>query len=293
MEMKFYEIRDCVKTGITPDIIILGDSVAAIGILASMISSDILNIRNYSIAGGGPVFSYLLLQQILDKNDLPKAIILAHSPHTFSDVRFPVLIGKFAYFSELPGLILNSNSLSDSLYGILTRFSYVLSYRDQFKSLLKGDASFFRKRPNNFNQNEDQRILEHLEQLKKGTFTPKDLGSSLWPMYKEPFHVSEMNSHYTSRMLKIAREKGITVYWATMPITERVDSYRQNINYHNNFYAFLDRFANEQLLFFVQRDFLVFEDAFFDDLSHLNLSGAIAYTTLLTEKINACLPVKN
>ena len=293
MVTRFYKIRDHVKTDPAPDIIIMGDSVSAGGILASMISSDTCNIRNYSIGGGGPVFSYLLFQQILKKDKLPRAILLAHSPHTFSGVRFPVLIGKFAYLSELPGLMYNSNSLSDTLYGILTRFSYVLSYREQFKSLLKGDVSFFRKKPIKNNQNEEQRIFEHLYQLKKGTFIPRDLGADLLPMYKESFRVSEMNRHYTSLMLKTAREKNVAIYWATMPVTERVVSYRHKINYHKDFYAFLDQFANEELLLFMQRDFLVFEDALFNDLSHLNISGSIKYTKMLNEKMVAYLLYKN
>ncbi len=287
MELQFNKIRQCVVGGSAPAIQIMGDSVAAGGILTTFLGCDGKTIRNDALVGSGPAFSYFLLKDEIAAHRNPAYLILAYSPHTFSGIRTPVFIGSFAYWSELPELFWNSDDRFSFLYGILTRLSYILAYRDQFKALLtNGDYHFFISKPDT-DKSEKNRLNEYKALLDKNKFKPKSLGDGLWDMYKEPFRVSPLNDLYFCRLLQLTKSHGIKVYWITMPVTQRVHNYRQGISYESNFINYLDRFVKRGELKYIQRDFLVYEDKYFDDLSHINMNGAIKFSSRLSEILPA------
>lgn len=282
MELQFVEIRQRVVHEPALTIQIMGDSVAAGGILTTILSGNANIARNDAIPGSGPPFSYFLLKQEIAAGHTPTYLLLAHSPHTFSSVRFPVLVGRFAYWSELPELCWNSDDRSAFLYGMLTRFSYILSYRDQFKNLLKGDYRFFISKPKPL-MSEAKRLAQYQALLDKNQFKPKPLDNGVWPMYKEPFRVSPLNDHYFHLLLQTAKAHGIKVYWITMPVTDRVYQYREGLEYNKYLFHYLDQFVTRGELIYLQRDFLVYKDDFFNDLSHLNIGGAIKFSTYLSK----------
>ncbi len=283
MELQFDEVRQRVEHEPAPEVQIMGDSVAAGGILSTLLRVNFNAVRNDSVTGSEPTFSYFLLKKEIAAGRTPEFLLLAHSPHTFSGVRYSVLVGRFAYWSELPELFWNSDDRSAFLYGILTRPSYILSYRDQFKALLtQWDYRFFTSIPK-LPKSEVLRLAQYQELLDKNQFKPKTLGEGIWAMYKESFRVSPLNDHYFRLLLQLANTHGIKVYWITMPVTERVYHYRQGINYNTNLFNYLDQFVIRGELNYLQRDFMVYGDDLFDDLSHLNMSGAIKFSSHLSE----------
>jgi hypothetical protein len=278
LENKFSDLRERVVTYPAPNIQIMGDSVAAGGILASLFIDDKLSIRNDAVAGSGPAFSYLLLKSEIKAGKIPKKIIVAHSPHTFSGIRTPVLLGRFAHWSELPGLLMEDDiQLSDFIYALLTRFSYILSYRTQIKNLLKGDFGFFLNTQSK-DPSEQERLDEYINAVIKGTYSPKPLKKGIWPMYKEQFIVSPINDEYFSALLDLANQYKIEVFWVTMPVTERVYDAREQIGFNAKFYQYIDTYVHTKKLKYIQKRFLVYDDVLFDDLSHLNTAGAVLFT---------------
>ena len=90
MEGMFQQIRTRVEQQPAPTIQVLGDSVAAGGVLGTLLGNGVgVSVRNDSIAGGGPAFSYFLLKAQIEAGNVPKVLIVAHSPHTFSGVKIP------------------------------------------------------------------------------------------------------------------------------------------------------------------------------------------------------------
>jgi hypothetical protein len=278
LEIQFSDLRERVVTYPAPNIQIMGDSVAAGGILASLFKDDNLSIRNDAVAGGGPAFSYLLLKSEIKAGKIPKTIIVAHSPHTFSGIRTPVLLGRFAHWSELPGLLMEDDiQLSDFMYALLTRFSYILSYRTQIKNLLRGNSAFFVNTESK-DPSEQERLNEYNNAVIKGTYSPKPLNQGIWPMYKEQFIVSPLNDEYFSALLDLANQYNIEVFWVTMPVTERVYDAREKIGFNTKFYQYINTYIHTKKLKSIQERFLVYDDVLFDDLSHLNTAGAVLFT---------------
>ena len=161
----------------------------------------------------------------------------------------------------------------------------MLSYRAEFKRLLRGDPHFFthETRPR---KSELERIGEYYASVEKKNFQPRDLGTQIWPMYTEPFSVSPLNEIYFSKLLALAKDNEITTYWVTMPITQRVSESRNKIQYQEDLQEFLDQYIERGHLKYLQREFLVYEDACFDDLSHLNVPGSIKFTEHLKQITN-------
>jgi hypothetical protein len=289
MEVEFHEISKRAETAPTPTVEIVGDSVAAGGILTTLLSKDSTNIVNYAVTGSGPAFTYLLLKRELAAGHAPAYVLIAHSPHTFSGVRFPVLVGSFAQWSELPELFWNSDDGSAFLYGLLARLSYILTYRDQFKLLLtQGNYQFFIDRPVP-RAPETQRLAEYRALEKTNAFKANPLPDEIWDIYKEPFHVSRLNDRLFRKMLKLAKANGIKVFWVSLPVTKRVFDYREQVGYRGDLFRYLDQFSSAGELKFLQRDILVYEDDLFDDFSHLNMRGAIRFSSYLSGTLPAML----
>jgi hypothetical protein len=294
MEKDFTRIRDEVADRRAPRIQVLGDSVAAEAILGSIMCAGRDQARNDAIGGGGPAFSYLLVAQQIQAGRVPEAVVIAHSPHTFSGTRFPVLVGRFAHWSEMPDIVWNSDDLRGVAYGLLTRFSYLLAYRDELKNLTQGEARFFVTRTPE-RKTEFERLAEHDRLLAQARFQPRNLGEGIWPMYKEEFSVAPLVDRYFRRLLELLKQHNVKVYWATLPVTERVSHVRRGIGYDERFYAYLDQFRVEGYLHFLQREVLVYEDRYFDDLSHLNMDGALRFSRHLAGAMRECrdLPLRS
>lgn len=281
LEKQFDVLRERVVSEPPPDIQIMGDSVAAGAILTSLLNNASVSIRNDAVAGSGPAFSYLLLKSEIDAGRLPEKIILAHSPHTFSGVRTPVLLGRFAHWSELPGLLAEDDiSLSDFTYALLTRVSYILSYREQFKEAIKGHFYFF-SHDDAPDPSEQERLAIYRDEVARGEFHPRPLGEGVWPIYQESFAVSDLNNHYFSALLDLAKEHQIEIYWVTLPVTNRVFKAREEMGFNDHFYDYIDEYVQRGELRYYQKQFITYDDALFDDLSHLNTPGAIEFTRYL------------
>jgi hypothetical protein len=290
MENEFQAISKLAETAPAPTIEIMGDSVAAGGVLTTLLTQDSNTIGNYAVTGSGPAFSYFLLKRELAAGHAPAYVLIVHSPHTFSGVRFPVLVGSFARWSELPELFWNSDDGSAFLYGLLARLSYILTYRDQFKLLLtEGNYQFFLDRPVP-RAPETQRLAEYRALEKTNAFKANPLPDEIWDMYKEPFRVSRLNDRFFRKMLQMAKANGIKVFWVSLPETRRVFDYRKKIGYTEDQFRYLDQFYATGELKFLQRDILVYEDDLFDDLSHLNMRGAIRFSSHLSRIWPAILP---
>jgi hypothetical protein len=272
-------IRARVESQPAPDVQVVGDSVARSGLLASALVDDGLVARNDAIPAGGTPKTYLLLARQFAEGRIPKALVIAHSPHTFGQIRYEVLIGSFAHWSEVPSLVVQSDSWTDALYGVFTRLSWILMHRDSLRDLItKGDTSFFAdaKVPHYFPPDTD-RVASYAQDAAKGRYDTSVLRPGITDSYTKPFVVKEMNDYYFRQILSLARSKGVAVFWITLPSPARVIEARAALGYEADMLAYLRPFEQRGDLTILRGEFVEYPDSMFRDLLHLNDAGSVRF----------------
>jgi len=270
-------VRHRVESEPAPAVQVVGDSVARSGVLVSGLTGGVVTGRNDAIPAGGTPKTYLLLARQFEAGHIPRALVIAHSPHTLGQVRYEVLIGSFAHWSEVPELFVQSDPWTDALYGVLTRFSYLLMHRDSFRDLVKrGDAGFFVQNTSEMALPPDAERLERFRrELAEGKFDTSQLDAPDTGAHRRPFDVKPMNDHYLRRILALAKEHGVQVFWVTPPFPKRVIDGRAPSNYEAQLVAYLSEFESRGELTVLRGGFVEYPDEMFRDDLHLNAAGVV------------------
>lgn len=256
-----------------PDWQIMGDSVAKGGILPAQVMAglapDVL-VHNGAIAGTGPEFAYFILKRQIALGKAPKAIIYAPSPHTFSSQRIALLVGGYARWGEIASIAGLGVNTPEVAYGLLCKLSYTLRYREQLGSLLRG-----------------RRLdAEEQETSASGETQPKHFTvATIHPMYKKPFEVAAINRALLEKFLELTEKNHIPVYWFTMPVMPAVAEGRAPHHFDSDYSAFLADLKQRHNVHILQSEFLVWDEDYFRDMTHLNSTGAKRLSKLLGEKI--------
>lgn len=261
----------------SPDLLIMGDSVAQGGIIATQLETYLPPgqfVYNMATPSAGPEFPYFQLKRTIDAGTPPKAIILAPSPHTFMSMRVPLLVGAYCTWSEIAQVTSSGLESLETLYGVLCRFSYTLRNREQIFSFLK---------------------TGHFIEANEGTVVVKALAAKNpnrvrhWTLdeldarYKQPFSVQEFNHYYLNQFLNLASAHQIPVYWVTLPEMPVVEQCRQQYDFNTGYYRFIDELEKKQQIHFLQRDFLVWSETNFIDQTHLSPDAAEKFTRIIGE----------
>jgi len=270
-------VRHRVESEPAPDVQVVGDSVARSGVLVGALTGGSATGRNDAIPAGGTPKTYLLLARQFEAGHIPKALVIAHSPHTLGQIRYEVLIGSFARWDEVPELFVQSEPWTDALYGVFTRFSYLLMHRDSFRDLIKlGDTSFFRKNITELALPPDQERLQSFRrELTDGKFATSPLGPVKAGPHERPFEVMPMNDYYLRRILALAKDHGVKVFWLTPPVPRRVIDGRAPSNYEAELVSYLGEFESRGELTVLRGGFVEYPDEMFRDDLHLNAAGAV------------------
>lgn len=260
---------------------IVGDSVAHGGIFGTVLAESLRgpSVENLCMDGSGPLFTYFLLDEQIRAGAAPSVLIYAHAPHTFSGVRWPILVGKFCTWGETGRLLMERRNFFDIVDGVLARLSYTLSYREQIKAALHGDVDFFR-RPKPL-PSEAQRVAAFRS---RSASSAPPLPPRPDIMYSNPFTVDPLNDKYIRRTLALARGHGIRVLWVTMPVNRTVYELREANGFNRDYRKFVEGLERDYGISFLQKEFLVFKDEEFSDYSHLNPAGGLRFTRLLAER---------
>jgi hypothetical protein len=240
-----------VSPGPTPDVQVMGDSVAQGGIIAEQLAQALPDgkiVHNRAIAATGPEFPYFILQRQIAAGKIPKVLICAPSPHTFASLRIPSLVGAFCEWREIMEVARTGQQPFEIIYGVLCKLSYTLRHREEM-------ADF-----------------------------PKE---KIHSMYRKPFSVQKFNAILFEKFLTLAQVHQIKVYWATMPALSVVQESRQQFGFEADYEHFLDKLHYQYGVEFLQKEFLIFNDVEFKDYTHLNQAGAEHFTRMLGGKLAA------
>jgi len=260
----------------SPDWLVMGDSVAAGGIIASELSDclDHQYVFNAAIPATGPAFSYFILQRDLAAGRMPKAIIYAPSPHTFASQSLTLLVGGYCHWKEIGEILGTGIKIPETAYGILCKVSYSLRNREQISSLFKNKVA-------------------HDVQEEYAGDTPLPMRpanrhyalNDVLPILKKPFTVRSFNRLMLGKFLALARQNHIRVYWVTMPVLSVVHEGREPYDFDRDYQTFLAGLQKQYGIIVVQKDFPILDDQSFSDSLHLSPPAAIKFTQYLGTKL--------
>jgi len=274
---------------IAADVQLHGDSVAQGALLASEIEMSLpagKRVINAALQGSGPEFTYFLLRRQIENGQVPGAIVLAHSPHTFVTERTGVLVGAFLGWSEIPEVFAHGRHFFDALYGVLCKLSFTLRHRDELSDLAKGRraavASWNDPLPT---EAWVRQVGEEAEAKweREGKRPPGELH----PVYLRRFEVDPGVHALLGRLLALAKARDVRVYWLTLPEHEAVAAARDTLGFAPAYYAFVDSLAARGEITLLQREFEVLPATEFGDYTHLRLRAALRLSREVGEKLRA------
>jgi hypothetical protein len=261
-----------------PDIQIVGDSAVHQGLIASAVApNDSMYARNDGLSGTRVSFTYYLLRRQFEQNRIPRAIVIAHTP-SFSDPQIGKLTSAFLNWEELPEVYSATSHWMDALYGVIARTSYILTNRDYFRDfLMQGNYGFFIAGQG---AGVYQRITdtELLDAYRSGT--TDDLAPDRFEERRRirPFYVDEEADLYFRRLLALAKEHDVKVYWLTMPVPEIVAELQQRFDIERSMLDYLQQFEESGDLAILQGPFIVYDDELFQDIIHATPAAAVKFS---------------
>ena len=260
-------IRTHTTPKVSPDIQVMGDSVAHGGLFTDVAQSKLTgrSVINEALPGTGPEFTCWMLARQADANTLPKLIVYAPSPHTFVTDRTSLLVGSYLTWGEIARLGLWRERLNETVYGMMTKLSFSLRNREYIANRMKQgkavETPSAGPKPN------------HAPGI------PKCQEKDLNPMYKTPFTISTVNHRALDKFLEIAESHSIPVLWIKPPMPTAVLSARNTNGFFTAYDTFLAGMAARHMgLKFQPGAPQPMPDDWFQDQSHVNAEGALHWT---------------
>ena len=258
------------------DVQIQGDSVAQGALLAGEIEKQLppgTTVWNASIQGSGPEFTYFLLKKQIAQGHVPKAIVIAHSPHTLVTERTAILVGGFLGWTEIPEAMVESHHFFDALQGVLSKLSFTLRHREEIADWVKG-----RRPPEAWDApipTEKWVLDSGAKSEEKWAHEGKGPLGPIHPVYLQPFVVDKGEHEFLALTFALAKAHGVRVYWLTLPEHEAVAAARAPYHFARDYYTFEDSLAARGDVTLLKRDFEVLPASDFSDYTHLRLPAAL------------------
>ena len=264
------------KNSVVQKILAIGDSRMKAAFKPSLFNENMMNL---SLGGGTPIEGYYTLQNYLLTNPKPENIIISYSPFhlvmqdTFwhRSVRYKYL--KKSEYSEIIGY---ARVLNDDTLGELHRWKYYLTPNPYLRSISKG---LRKKRWKNYEPVYNSLIIE-----KGHSYFGKNAGSSALNTETQfdEFRHSKLIDFYLKKLIKLAAENNITIFWYTVPFNNSSceainDKFRQE--YDKYVYSLEKTGVN------VIRGISCVSDSSFGDSSHL-YSGVEMETRKIVRAVN-------
>lgn len=265
-----------------PDVQIIGASIARSGIVADEFNRNLeseTQVYNGAIPATGPEFAYFLLRRQIEAGKRPNTLLCTYPPHTFGSLRIPLLV-NFCDWGDLREIAATGMRPFDTVYGVLSKLSYTLRNREYIAGQL------LRKKRATFTASTLPPGAASDASAPK-MFAPRFPAENLHPMYRKPFEVHPFNRHFLEKFLTLARENNIKVFWTTMPVLPVVYESRKPLNFDDAYYAMLDDLVARHGVELLQKEFLLFSEAEFQDYTHFNQAGAQKLSRFLAEKLHA------
>lgn len=270
-------MRHLLATRPAADVQIHGDSVAQGAFFAREVAKELppgTTVWNAALQGSGPEFTYFLLKGQIAHGHVPKAIVIAPSPHTLVTERTAVMVGGFLGWSEIPEAMIASHHFFDALQGVLCKLSFTLRHRDELSDLVKG-----RRMSQPWNApipTEEWRLRSGREyEASHPPGTPSEAPALIHPVYRQRFVVDPGEREFLARTFALAKAHHVRVFWFALPEHEAIAAVREPLGFAPAVYAFLDSLAARGEVEVLRRDFEVLPASDFNDYTHLRLPAGL------------------
>lgn len=276
--------------------VILGDSRAFAGLIPNEIDS---NLYNLSLGGGSPMEGYYQLKRLIDQGNTISKLIISYSPYHFEyhesfferTIKYP-----FLNSSELEEAINYSASMNNKFWEYGNK-PYSSSY-EKFTMNYEIKSAYYKLFYNYVNEFRQSlmipRIFKNREVYQKVTNQQGHLtfGSenicealNLEAVSNKPFDKNKVLEAYFSKILQLAAERNIRVYYVSAPFN-RISYDHINKGYIESYNRYIDSFAAVYKNFVPLNKLDFYENMYFGDPSHLNLKGEILFSRSIKELIN-------
>ncbi|MBL4602314.1 MAG: hypothetical protein JKY84_06205 [Emcibacteraceae bacterium] len=215
--------------------LVLGDSRMKAAFIPEQFDDENLNSLNLSLGGSSAIEGYYTLRTYLKNNKKPDYLLVSYSPGMLTwhvwywrrTVNFQYLNNdEFEEVYQISEEMDNHSTLGD--YDYMDSQIYVGKYLTQLINGVMG-----------YRWNDNKKMLEDLEKSKGHVFfgTGENANDLSYEATVDDFIPSKVLTRYVEKLLKLAQEEDIKVYWYTPPVNENsfaniTDDYRSSYNAH-------------------------------------------------------------
>lgn len=284
-------IKKYMKNSLKKEAIIIGDSRALAGITPTVFNSG--DSYNLSIAGGTPIEGYFTVKKIIKYAKKPEYIILSYAPfHLINHNTYPRPIAEdLLDYKDITELYEDLNNDSEIFWdnkqlsfseikdlNLLKAYLYKLKFPLYFKAEMRN--SMFNRSSSNL------KIKESVEKS-MGTFSfgQKEYCDELnRESSLSSFSPNEVIIKNLKKLLDLAEKNNIQVIYYNMPFNE--SSYISlPLKFRSEYNSFFKKFKKlyPKVVFLSQIKY--YENSFFGDSSHLNISGQLKLSIELNETL--------
>ena len=207
------------KTNNDMDIIMLGDSRAKAGFKPNILNKYKINSINLSVGGATPIEGYYTLKRYLENNKAPKNLVLSYTPThlSSSDGCYFARTVPFDFFTDSEYEEVENLAIKFNAYYILNQNKSYLDYKYPTiygKHFIEGLKHFRWLANNQFLEDSKNNKGYHY-------FGTKDEAIGLnSEAKKDKFISSKLYDYYFKKILDLAIQHKIRVYFYVMPFNE-------------------------------------------------------------------------
>jgi hypothetical protein len=279
------------------DLLILGDSLVKHGLLPSVIEHETgRRTVNLSAARAPTLLSYLLLRRALGAGARPQAIIINAKPAIlmadlqFNARYFEAIVTARECF-EISGLTRNRSFLLSMIVGrLIPSLRSRLEIQTNVLAAVRGErdriGAINRVLLRNWTVNQGANVA--------ATVAP-DQGSVRSDverrLHPSSFHVDPTNAEGMERLMRLAEDHNIQVFWLLPPLSPALQALRDQsgseARYEQFIRTFMTRYPRLLTVLDVRR--AGFPSTFFVDETHVNRPGAIALSRAVAKVVPTIL----
>jgi hypothetical protein len=280
------------------DVIVLGDSLVKHGLVPSVIER-VTGRRgvNLSAARGPALLSYFLFRRALDSGARPSAVILDAKPAVLLggpeyDARYWQEALSLRESFELTQMTGRMPFVVSTLVGrLLPSLRSRLELRSNLLAALQGQTdplqAINRVLWRNWTVNAGANVAA-VHPSYQGEVAP-DVESRL---HTSLFHVDPTNAEAIERLLKLAAQQTIPVFWLMSPLSPNLQALRDRSGADLCYERFVRAIQarHPRVMFVIDARRAGYPPALFVDATHLNGSGAVALSRSIATAIELELP---
>jgi hypothetical protein len=279
------------------DLLVLGDSLVKHGLLPNVIEHDTgWRTVNLSAARAPTLLSYLLLRRAFSAGARPQAIIVDAKPAILmADLQFnaryweEIVTARECF--EISGLTRNRSFLLSMIVGrLIPSLRSRLEIQTNVLAAVRGErdriGAINRILLRNWTANQGANVA--------ATVSP-DQGSVRSDverrLHPSSFHVDPTNTEGMERLMRLAEDHDIPVFWLLPPLSPALQALRDQsgseARYEQFVRSFIARYRRRLTVLDVRR--AGFPSTFFVDETHQNRAGAIALSRAVAKAIGTIL----